>query len=60
MSRNSDYTTWGLLDYSCSHNDKHSDIDFSRQTNTRIPQQINFIRRLEEDNGATMFSITEK
>ena len=30
-------------------------IDLSRQTNTSIPQQINFIRKLEEDDGGTMF-----
>ena len=35
-------------------------IDLSRQTNTSIPQQINFVGKLEEDDGATMFSIAEK
>ena len=35
-------------------------IDLSRQTNTNIPQQINFIRKLEEVDGATMFFIDEK
>ena len=30
-------------------------IDLSRQTNTNIPQQINFTGKLEEDDGATMF-----
>ena len=35
-------------------------IDLSRQTNTSIPQQIYFVGKLEEDDGATMFSITEK
>ena len=30
-------------------------MDLSRQTNTSIPQQVNFIGNLEEDDGATMF-----
>ena len=29
-------------------------IDLSRQVNAIIPQQINFVGKLEEDNGATM------
>ena len=35
-------------------------IDLSRQANTNIPQKINFIEKLEEDDGVTMFFITEK
>ena len=35
-------------------------MDLSRQTNTITPQQINFIRKLEEGNGATKFFIAEK
>ena len=35
-------------------------IDLSRQTNTTIPQQINFVGKLEEDNDTTMFFIFEK
>ena len=35
-------------------------IDLLRQTNTSIPQQINFTGKLEEDNCVTMFFITEK
>ena len=35
-------------------------IDLSRQTNTNIPQQINFTGKLEKDDGATMFFIAEK
>ena len=26
-----------------------------RQRNTSIPQQVNFVGKLEQDNGATMF-----
>ena len=33
-------------------------IDLSRQTNTTIPQQINFTAKL--DDGVTIFFITEK
>ena len=35
-------------------------IDLSRQTNTSIPQQINSVVKLEEDNGAAMIFIVEK
>ena len=35
-------------------------INVLRQTNTSIPQQINFTGKLEEDNCVTMFFITEK
>ena len=34
-------------------------IDLSRQTNTNIPQQINFVGKLEDDD-AKVFFITEK
>ena len=34
--------------------------DLSRQTNTSIPQQINFTGKLEKDDGATMFVTAEK
>ena len=33
--------------------------DLSRQTNMSIPQQINFLGKLEEDDDATMFFIAE-
>ena len=61
MSRNNDYTTGNLLDY--LYHEKYCKfnvIDLSRQTNTSIPQQINFVVKLEQDDGATMFFITEK
>ena len=35
-------------------------IDLSRQANTSIPQKINFVGKLEEEDGATMISIAEK
>ena len=35
-------------------------IDLSRQTNTSIPQQINFTGKLEDDDGGTVFFVSEK
>ena len=61
MSINDDYTTGNLLDY--LYHQKYYKligIDLSRQTNTNIPQQINFVGKLEEDDGGTMFFIAEK
>ena len=61
MSRNDDYTTGNLLDFSYYQNYyKLIGIYLSRQTNTSIPHQINFVGKLEEDDGATMFFISEK
>ena len=61
MSRNDNYTTANLLDFSYHQSYyKLIGIDLSRQTNTNIPQQINFVGNLEEDDGATMFFIAEK
>ena len=61
MSRNDDYTTRNLLDYLYHQNYyKVIDIDLSRQINTSILQQIIFIGKLEKDDGATMFFISEK
>ena len=41
MSRNDDYKTGNLLDFSYHWNYKFIGIHSSRQTNTNIPQQIN-------------------
>ena len=61
MSRNDDYTTRNLLDYLYHQNHyKVIYIDLSRQINTSILQQITFIGKLEEDDGATMFFISGK
>ena len=61
MSRSNDYKTGNLLDFSYHQNYyKLIGIDLSRQTNTSISQQINFIGKLEENNGATMFFIALK
>ena len=59
-----DYTTGNLLDY--EHFWKHCrliPIDLSKQIeleNSDLKQQINFIGRLEKNQGATMFFIIEK
>ena len=56
ISRNHDYTAVHLLDFSYHQNSyKLIGNDLSRQANTSIPQQINFLGKLEEDNGAAMF-----
>ena len=61
MSRNDDYTTGSLLDYLYHQKYyKAIGIDLSRQTNMSIPQQFNFVWKLEEDDRATMFFIAEK
>ena len=61
ITRNDDYTTGNLLDY--FYHQKYYeliDIDLSRQANSSIPQKINFIGKLEENDGATRFFISEK
>ena len=59
MPKNNDCTTSNLLDYSYHKNYyKVIGIYLSRQTNTSIPQWMNFAGKLE-DYGA-MFFITEK
>ena len=61
MSRNDDYATGNLLELSY-HQDYYKliGIDLSRQTNTGIPQQMNFAGKLEKDDGAVMFFIAKK
>ena len=61
MSRNDDYTTGNVLDYLYHQKYyKFIDINLSRQTNTSIPQQINFTGKLDENYGATMFFIAKE
>ena len=48
MSNNNDYTTGNLLDFAYfKENYKLIAIDLSKQTKLKDPQQINFIRKLE-------------
>ena len=51
MSRNDDYTKQNLLSY-LSHQKCYNFIsmDLSRQSNTTITQQVNFTKKLEENN----------
>ena len=61
LSKNDDYTTRNLLDFSNHQNYyKLIGIDLSRQANTSIPQQVNFVGKLEQDDGVAMFFIAEK
>ena len=61
MSNNNDYRTGNLLDFAYfKENYKLIAIDLSKQTKLKDPQQINFIGKLDETNGATMFFIIEK
>ena len=61
MSNNNDYTTGNLLDFGYfKENYKSIAIYLSKQTKLKDPQQINFIGKLDKDNGATMFFIIEK
>ena len=64
MSKNNDYTTGNLLDYDYfSNHYKLISLDLSKQIeleNSNLKQQIDFIGKLEESNGATVFFIIEK
>ena len=61
MSINYDYTTGNVLEYLHHQNYyKLIGIDLSRQKNTSIQQRINFVGNLEEEDGATMFFVSEK
>ena len=61
MNNNIDYTTGNLLDFAYfKENCKLIAIDLSKQTKLKDPQQINFIGKLDKDNGATMFFIIER
>ena len=64
MGKNNDCTTDNLLDYEYfSKHYKLIAIDLSKQIeleNPDLEQQINSIRRLERNGGATMFFFIEK
>ena len=61
MSNNNDYTSSNLLDFSYfKENYELIAIDWSKQTKLKDSQQINFIGKLDKDNGATMCFIIEK
>ena len=53
VSKNDDYTTRNILDYLYHQNYYELiGIDLSRKANASIPQQINFVGKLEENHGA--------
>ena len=55
ISNNNDYTTGNLLDFAYfKKNYKLIAIDFSKQTKLKDQQQINFIRKLLKNTGATI------
>ena len=61
MSNNNDYTTGNLLYFAhFKENYKLIAIDLIKQTKLKVPQQINFVGKLDKNNGAIMFFITEK
>ena len=64
MGRNNDYTTGNLLEYQYfSKHYKLIAIDLRNQIELESPdlkQQINFIGRLQRNEGATMFFIIKK
>ena len=61
MSNNNDYTIVNLLDFAYFKKKcKLIAIDLSKQTKLKDPQQINFIGKLSNTLGATMFFIIEK
>ena len=54
-------TTGNLLDLAYfKENYKLISIDLSKQNKLKGPQQINFIGKLDKDNGATTFFIIEE
>ena len=60
MPRNDNYTRGNLLGYLYHQNYyKRITIDLSRQTNTSIPDQINFTEKLENNDSVTMIFIAE-
>ena len=64
MSKNNDYTAVNLLDYEFfSKHYRLIAVDLIKQIeleNLDLKQQINFIGRLERNEGAIMFFIIEK
>ena len=61
MSNNNDYATGNLIDFGYFlKNYKLLAVNLSKQTKSKDPQQINFIGKLDEANGATIIFIIEK
>ena len=61
MSNNNDNIIGNLLDFgNLKESYKLIAIDLSKQTNLTDTQQINFIGKLDKDNGATVFALLLK
>ena len=61
ISNNNDYTTGNLLDFPYFKEIyRLTAIDLSKETKSKDPQQISFIGKLDQANGATTFFIIEK
>ena len=62
MNRNNDYAAGSLLDFAYfKENYRLIEIDLSKETKLKDPQQTSFIGKLENQaHGATMFFIIEK
>ena len=61
MNNDNDYTKGNLLDFAYyKENYRLITIDLSKQTKLKDPQQINSVRKLLRNTGATMFFIIEK
>ena len=61
MTNNNDYTTGNLLDFAYfKENYGLIAIDLSKQTKLKDPQKINFIGKLLNRHGATVFFIIKK
>ena len=61
MSNNNNYTNGNLLDFAYfKKNYRLIEIDLSKETKLKDPQQISFIGRILNTLGATMFFIIEK
>lgn len=61
MSKNDYYTTEDLSDYSYHQNCYQlNSTDLFEQKSTSILQRVNFIRKLDKDDGVTMLFIAEK
>ena len=56
MSNINDYITGNLLDFAYfKKKNRLIAINLSKQTKLKDPKQINFVGKLEKDDGATMF-----
>ena len=62
ISKNNDYTTGNLLDFAYyKENYRLIEIDLSKQSKLKDPQQINFLGKIEgQNNGVTIFFVIEK